>query len=146
MSRSLVETLLGAVVLAVAIGFIVFAYTRSGVATVSGYEVSAAFNRVDGISNGSDVRIGGIKVGSVTGRELEPETYRAVLRMSIDESVEIPADSFAAVMSDSLLGGKFIDIQPGAEEQLLADGGRFTYTQSTLLLEELIAKIGFGSD
>ena len=146
MSRSLVETLLGAVVLAVAIGFIVFAYTRSGVATVSGYEVSAAFSRVDGIANGSDVRIGGIKVGSVIGRELDHETYRAVLRMSIDESVEIPTDSFATVMSESLLGGKFIDIQPGAEEEPIGDGGRIHYTQSSLLLEELIGKFGFGSD
>ena len=146
MSRSLVETLLGAAVLAVAVGFIVFAYTRSGVATVSGYEVSAAFSRVDGIANGSDVRIGGIKVGTVSGRELEPETYRAVLRMSIDETVQLPTDSTAAVVSDGLLGGKFIDLQPGAEEALLADGGRISYTQSSLLLEELIGKFAFGTE
>ena len=146
MSRSLVETLMGAVVLAVAIGFIVFAYTRSGVATVSGYEVSAAFNRVDGITNGSDVRIGGIKVGTVVDRELEPETFRAVLRMSIDESVELPTDSTAAVVSDGLLGGKFIDLQPGAEEALIKDGGRISYTQSSLLLEELIGKFAFGAE
>ena len=146
MSRSLVETLLGAVVLAVAIGFIVFAYTRSGVATVSGYEVSAAFNRVDGITNGSDVRIGGIKVGTVVDRELEPETFRAVLRMSIDESVELPTDSTAAVVSDGLLGGKFIDLQPGAEEALIKEGGRISYTQSSLLLEELIGKFAFGTE
>ncbi len=146
MSRSLVETLLGAVVLAVAIGFVVFAYTRSGVATVSGYEVSAAFNRVDGIANGSDVRIGGIKVGSVIERTLEPETYRAVLRMSIDETVELSLDTTAAVVSDGLLGGKFIDLQPGAEETLIADGGRIAYTQSSLLLEELIGKFAFGAE
>jgi phospholipid/cholesterol/gamma-HCH transport system substrate-binding protein len=146
MSRSLVETLLGAVVLAVAIGFVVFAYTRSGVATVSGYEVSAAFNRVDGIANGSDVRIGGIKVGSVIERTLEPETYRAVLRMSIDETVELSLDTTAAVVSDGLLGGKFIDLQPGAEETLIAAGGRIAYTQSSLLLEELIGKFAFGAE
>ena len=146
MSRSLVETFLGAVVLAVAIGFIVFAYTRSGVATVSGYEVSAAFNRVDGIAAGSDVRIGGIKIGSVIERSLEPETYRAVLRMSIDETVALPTDTTAAVVSDGLLGGKFIDIQPGAEEALIADGGRIAYTQSTLLLEELIGQFAFGTE
>ena len=146
MSRSLVETLLGAVVLAVAIGFVVFAYNKSGVATVSGYEVSAAFNRVDGISNGSDVRIGGIKVGTVIERTLDPETFRAVLRMSIDETVELPMDSTAAVVSDGLLGGKFIDLQPGAEETLIKDGGRIAYTQSSLLLEELIGKFAFGTE
>ena len=146
MPRSLVETLLGAVVLAVAIGFVVFAYNKSGVATASGYEVSAAFNRVDGISNGSDVRIGGIKVGTVIERTLDPETYRAVLRMSIDEAVELPMDSTAAVVSDGLLGGKFIDLQPGAEETLIKDGGRISYTQSSLLLEELIGKFAFGTE
>ena len=146
MSRSLVETLLGAVVLAVAIGFLIFAYNKSGVATSGGYEVSAAFNRVDGITNGSDVRIGGIKVGTVVDRELEPETFRAVLRMSIDEAVALPMDSTAAVVSDGLLGGKFIDLQPGAEETLIADGGRIAYTQSSLLLEELIGKFAFGSE
>ena len=146
MSRSLVETLLGAAVLAVAIGFVVFAYTRSGVATVSGYEVSAAFNRVDGIADGSDVRIGGIKIGSVIERELDPVTFQAVLHMSIDETVELSVDSTAAVVSDGLLGGKFIDIQPGAEEALLADGGRISYTQSSLLLEELIGKFAFGTE
>ena len=146
MSRSLAETLLGAAVLAVAIGFVVFAYTRSGVATVSGYEVSAAFNRVDGIANGSDVRIGGIKIGSVIERELDHVTFQAVLHMSIDETVELSVDSTAAVVSDGLLGGKFIDIQPGAEEALLADGGRIAYTQSSLLLEELIGKFAFGTE
>ena len=146
MSRSLVETLLGAAVLAVAIGFVVFAYSRSGVATVSGYGVSAAFNRVDGIANGSDVRIGGIKIGSVIERELDPVTFQAVLHMSIDETVELSVDSTAAVVSDGLLGGKFIDIQPGAEEALLADGGRIAYTQSSLLLEELIGKFAFGTE
>ena len=146
MSRSLVETLLGAVVLAVAIGFLVFAYNKSGVATAGGYEVSAAFSRVDGISNGSDVRIGGIKVGTVVERTLEPETFRAVLRMSIDETVELPMDSSAAVVSDGLLGGKFIDLQPGAEETLIKDGGRIAYTQPSLLLEELIGKFAFGTE
>ena len=108
--------------------------------------MSAAFNRVDGIANGSDVRIGGIKVGSVIERTLEPETYRAVLRMSIDETVELSLDTTAAVVSDGLLGGKFIDLQPGAEETLIADGGRIAYTQSSLLLEELIGKFAFGAE
>ena len=146
MTRSLVETFLGAVVLVVAIGFVIFAYTRSGVATVSGYEVSASFDRVNGIANGSDVSIGGIKVGSVIDRSLEPETYRAVLRMSIDETVEIPTDTLAAVVSDGLLGGKFIDLQLGGDETYIPDGGRISYTQSTILIEELIGKFFLNSE
>jgi phospholipid/cholesterol/gamma-HCH transport system substrate-binding protein len=146
MSRSLVETLLGAVVLAVAIGFVVFAYTRSSVATISGYEVTAKFNRVDGLSNGSDVRIGGIKIGSVVDQSLDPVTFQAVLRMGLKEGVEIPTDSSAAVMSEGLLGGKFVDIQPGGEDALLTDGSQIMITQSSLLLEELIGKFAFGTN
>ena len=146
MSRSLVETLLGALVLAVAAGFIAFAYTRSSVATVSGYEVTASFNRVDGLTVGSDVRIGGIKIGSVIEQRLDPVTFQAVLRMSVSDDIELPTDSAAAVASDGLLGGKFIDIQPGGEDALLADGGHITFTQSSLLLEDLIGRFAFGTD
>ncbi len=145
MSRSLVETLLGAVVLAVAIGFVVFAYTRSSVATVSGYEITARFDRVDGLADGADVRIGGIKIGSVIEQRLDPASYRAVLRMSIEETVRLPADSTAAVASEGLLGGKFIDVQPGGDDVMLADGGRIEFTQSSLLLEELIGRFAFGA-
>lgn len=145
MSRSLVETLLGAVVLAVAIGFVVFAYTRSSVATVSGYEITARFDRVDGLADGADVRIGGIKIGSVIEQRLDPASYRAVLRMSIEETVLLPADSTAAVASEGLLGGKFIDVQPGGDDAMLADGGRIEFTQSSLLLEELIGRFAFGA-
>lgn len=145
MSRSLVETLLGAAVLAVAIGFVVFAYTRSSVATVSGYEITARFDRVDGLTDGADVRIGGIKIGSVIEQRLDPASYRAVLRMSIEESVRLPADSTAAVASEGLLGGKFIDVQPGGADAMLADGGRIEFTQSSLLLEELIGRFAFGA-
>ena len=145
MSRSLVETLLGAVVLAVAIGFVVFAYTRSSVATVSGYEITARFDRVDGLADGADVRVGGIKIGSVIEQRLDPASYRAVLRMSIEETVRLPADSTAAVASEGLLGGKFIDVQPGGDDVMLADGGRIEFTQSSLLLEELIGRFAFGA-
>ncbi len=146
MSRGLVETLLGAVVLAVAIGFVVFAYTRSSVATVSGYEVTAKFNRVDGLTAGSDVRIGGIKIGTVVEQNLDPITFQAVLRMSIRDDIQLPTDTAAAVVSDGLLGGKFIDIQPGGEDALLADGDTILYTQSSLLLEDLIGRFAFGTD
>ena len=145
MSRSLVETLLGAAVLSVAIGFVVFAYTRSSVATVSGYEITARFDRIDGLAHGADVRIGGVKIGSVIEQRLDPASYRAVLRMSIEETVPLPADSTAAVASEGLLGGKFIDIQPGGDDVMLADGGRIAFTQSSLLLEELIGRFAFGA-
>ena len=83
MSRSVAETIMGTIVLGIAVAFIVFAYTRSSVATVTGYEIQAKFTRIDGLVSGADVRVGGIKVGSVVDQRLDPETYQAILRISI---------------------------------------------------------------
>lgn len=146
MRRSLVETLLGAVVIAVAVAFIVFAYTRSSVATVEGYEVTARFTRVDGLLRGSDVRIGGIKVGSVIEQELDPVTFQAVVRLSVSREIELPEDSTAAVVSDGLLGGKYLNLEPGGAEEIIEPGGEIQYTQSSIMLEQLIGKFAFGNE
>ena len=99
--------------LVVAVIFIVFAYARSDVATVSGYEVTARFTAVDGLRVGDDVRISGIKVGSIIGADLDPEMFDAVLRLSIDPSFELPEDTDAAVSTEGLLGGKYVALEPG---------------------------------
>ena len=106
MTRNLLETLLGAVVLIVAVGFLVFAYRSSQVQQNGGYELIARFDKVDGLEPGSDVRISGIKIGSVLDQSLDPETYRAQVRFSLREDVRLPADTSAAVVSNGLLGGK----------------------------------------
>lgn len=146
MSRSLVETLLGAAVLVVAVLFIVFAYTRSSVATVDGYLVSAKFTRVDGLLRGADVRIGGIKVGSVIDQSLDGKTYRAVVVMSLSDAVALPVDSSAAVVSDGLLGGKYIDIEPGGEDEMLEENGEIAHTQSSFMIEQVVGKFIFGGE
>lgn len=146
MRRSLVETLMGAVVIAVAVAFVVFAYTRSSVATVEGYHVTAKFTRIDGLLRGSDVRIGGIKVGSVISQDLDPKTYQAVVRLSVARDIELPTDSTAAVVSDGLLGGKYLNIEPGGAEDFIKPGGEIQYTQSSIMLEQLIGKFAFGNE
>ncbi len=145
MSKSLVETLLGAAVVAVAVVFIVFAYTRSNVETVRGYTVSAKFTRVDGLTEGSDVRIGGIKIGSVVGQDLDPASYQAVVRMSIDPKYVLPVDSTAAVVSDGLLGGKYLSVEPGGAEETIQPNGQFKYTQSSVNIEELLGRFMFSN-
>ena len=82
MTRNVLETLLGAIVLIVAIGFLTFAYSSSQVGDTGGYELIARFDRVDGLERGADVRISGIKVGTVVDQTLDPETYRAEVRFS----------------------------------------------------------------
>ena len=108
MGRNLVETLIGAAVLVVAVVFIAYASNRSNVATVEGYEGFARFSSVEGLKVGDDVRISGIKVGSIIDQSLDPGFFQAVVRMSIEPSVELPEDITVAVTSEGLLGGKFI--------------------------------------
>ena len=144
MSRNIVETLMGAFVLAVAIAFIVFAYSRTTVATVSGYEVIAKFQRLDGLNRGADVRISGIKVGSVIELALEPNpSFRAVARLSIAPEYQLPTDSTVSIVSDGLLGGRYASIEPGGADEIIKPGGEIQYTQSSILLEQLIGKLVF---
>ncbi len=145
MSRNIVETLLGAVVLLVAFGFLTWAYSRSNVAGPDGYLLNAAFDRIDGLEVGADVRVSGIRVGKVVEERLDLDTYRAEVVFSVREDVRLPRDSSAAIVSSGLLGGKYLSIIPGAEEDMLPPGGRITFTQSPVNLEDLLGRYIFGS-
>ena len=143
MRGNVVEALLGAVVLVVAAGFLVFAYSSTDVAAIAGYQVQAKFDRVDGLRIGSDVRLGGIKVGTVVGQELEADTYLAVVRMTIDPRIKLPADSSAEIISDGLLGSKYLSLVPGGDEGIIEVGGEIRFTQSPVILENLIGQLIF---
>lgn len=143
MRGNVVEALLGAVVLVVAAGFLVFAYSSTEVGSVAGYEVSAKFDRVDGLAVGSDVRLGGIKIGTIVGQTLEPDTYLAIVRMSIDPAIRLPTDSSAEIVSDGLLGGRYLSLVPGGAEEMLATGDEIRFTQSPVSLESLIGRLIF---
>ena len=145
MKRNLMETIMGAVVICVAVFFVATAYSNSGIDNENGYSIVAAFDRVDGVTRGTDVKVGGIKIGSVEEMDLNPETYRAEITMDIKSDVKLPSDSTAEISSDGLLGGKFVNIVPGADEEMLKAGGRIEYTQSSLNLEQLLGKFAFGS-
>ena len=143
MPRNLVETLLGALVLVVALGFLAWSYGRSDAGDPGGYTIRARFDRVDGLETGGDVRISGIKVGQVLAQELDPATFRAQVTFSVRDGIELPADSSAAIVSSGLLGGKYLAVVPGGDDNLLADGGEITLTQSSVNLEALIGRYIF---
>jgi phospholipid/cholesterol/gamma-HCH transport system substrate-binding protein len=143
MQKNLLETLMGAVVLVVAGVFLSFAYKASEMQVENGYTVSSKFGNASGISLGSDVRIGGIKIGVVSGLGLDPNTYEAVVSMQIGGSTKIPADSSAAIVGNGLLGEKYIQLTPGSDDKMLAEGGKVAFTQSAVNLEELIGKFMF---
>jgi len=143
MQKNILETVMGAVVLIVALGFLAFAYEGSQMKVEAGYVISGKFGNASGISLGSDVRIGGIKIGVVSGMDLDPNTYEAVVSMQIRQNTKLPKDSSAAIVSSGLLGEKFIQITPGSDDKMLADGGKVQFTQSSVSLEELIGKFMF---
>jgi phospholipid/cholesterol/gamma-HCH transport system substrate-binding protein len=145
MRGNVIETVMGAVVILVAALFLVFAYKTSQLRAVAGYQVTAEFSRVDGIREGSDVRIAGIKIGSVVAEQLDPKTFLATLRMSIDPSVKLPDDTVAEIISSGLLGDKYLSLVPGGSDKEIPPGGRITYTQSSVSLENLIGQMMFSA-
>jgi phospholipid/cholesterol/gamma-HCH transport system substrate-binding protein len=143
MKRNPIETILGAVVLLIAGMFLAFAYTTADIQAVTGYSVSAKFIKVGGLQTGSDVRISGIRVGTVTNQALDPKTFQAQVTMSISSDVNLPDDSEAAIVSDGLLGGKYVNLIPGRGTQMLVDGGMIPKTRDFQSVEDLVGEIIF---
>jgi phospholipid/cholesterol/gamma-HCH transport system substrate-binding protein len=143
MGRNLVETVMGAVVLMIAGFFLVFAYNTSNLRPIAGYAVRAQFSSVEGLQPGSDVRIGGVKVGSVTAQRLHSGDYRAVLTMSIREGIKLPVDTKAIISGDSLLGGKHVKLEPGGADKFIAADGEITKTEGAVILEQTLGRAIF---
>jgi len=143
MKRNIVESVLGALVLFVALGFFVWAYARAEVGDPGGYTLVAKFDRIDGLDPGGPVRISGIRVGQILSMDLDPVSFRAQVRFSVARDIELPADSSAQILSSSLLGGKYLAIVPGGDDLVLADGDEIQFTQSSINFEDLIGQFMF---
>ena len=143
MRQNAVETVLGGGVLIVAGFFLVFALNTAQVRSVDGYNVSAAFFKVGGLTSGSDVRVNGIKIGTVNDLKLDPVTYDAVVTMSIREDVQLPEDSVAEIGSAGIIGGKFVSITPGGGKTMIAAGGKVSRTKDFKSLEDQVGEIIF---
>lgn len=145
MGRNIVETIVGALVLVVAGVFVFYAFAKSDRGGPAGYEILARFDRIDGLKRGADVTLSGVKVGSVTGFDLDRKTYQAVVRMMVSSNVSLPVDTHAKIVSESLLGGMVVVLEPGGDTKMLSAGGEIDRTQGAVPLSELIAKFMFGS-
>jgi len=145
MKTNLLEVIMGAVVLVTCTLFVIFVYSTSHWRPVEGYEVLAKFNRIDGLRQGGDVRLGGVKVGTIKEIRLDTESYLAVVYLLLSPDVRLPRDSAAEIASESLLGSKFLAIVPGGEEDLIAAGGEIAHTQSSVSLEALIGQFMFNA-
>jgi len=143
MNRNPLETIMGALVLLVAAVFLVFAYTTADLRQVTGYPIQANFTKVGGLTVGGEVRVAGIQVGSVTGQRLDPETFEAVVDMSVLDSVRLPVDTRAIITSDGLLGGSYVKLIPGSKDAKLEPGDSIDVTQDYQSLEDLVGEIIF---
>ena len=145
MSNNIAEAVIGAVVVATAVSFALYAGRSSGSgAGRDSYTLLANFRSVEGISVGTDVRLAGIKVGSVTGLELDPDDYQVQANFSVRKDLRIPDDSDVKIGSEGLLGGSFLELTPGASEYMLEPGDEVVNTQSSISLLNLLMKFGSG--
>jgi phospholipid/cholesterol/gamma-HCH transport system substrate-binding protein len=146
MKNNLLESLIGFVVILIAIIFFVYSYTMMGNKNSSKtYEITAVFNEVSGLMSGSDVRLSGIKIGSVTSQTLNADTFDAVVSMQINNDIKIPTDSSAKISAEGLLGGNYISIEPGGSDEILSDGDVIEFTQGSIDLIGLLGNAVFGS-
>ncbi|MBS0643919.1 MAG: outer membrane lipid asymmetry maintenance protein MlaD [Proteobacteria bacterium] len=139
------ETLTGAVVLLIAGGFLAYAVAHSGRTVGSGYPLRAEFDRIDGLATGADVKIGGVKVGTVTDERIDPASFKAIVSFTVQDNIKLPKDTAAVITSESLLGGKYISLAPGGDTTDLKPGQTINITQSSVSLEELLGKFIFSA-
>jgi phospholipid/cholesterol/gamma-HCH transport system substrate-binding protein len=145
MANSAAETVIGAVVLVVAAGFLTYAARTADVDVGGTYELVANFRKADGVTTGGDVRISGVKVGAIREMSLNPETFQARVVVSIRDGVKVPEDSAATIATDGLLGGAHVAIQPGGSEFMLEPGDEFEFTQGSVNILDLVGRAISGS-
>ncbi|WP_341758160.1 outer membrane lipid asymmetry maintenance protein MlaD [Candidatus Tisiphia endosymbiont of Ditula angustiorana] len=148
MKQNVIETLVGFIVILVALGFFVFAYKIGNSSKVeSGYILKANFQNAEGIVQGSSVMLAGIKIGSVTNITLDKTSFFALLTISINNDIKLPKDTSIAIVTSGILGSRYVSVTPGSSEENLAGGDQIKYTQSAVNIESLIGKLiySFGS-
>lgn len=146
MRANIVEATIGALVLLVAGFFFYYAYSASTGSHRNGYMLSANFDRVDGLNIGSDIKMSGVKIGLVKDIRIDPKSYMATVTLLLDSSVQLPTDTVAEIISESLMGGKYVALVPGGEEKILTSGQQITFTQAAVSWESLIGKFLFSKD
>ena len=142
MKERVIETAVGFIVICVAIFSFMFFYKISDSGEDGeGYFLNAYFQNIEGVAEGNDVKLSGIKIGYIDNVTLENGTYFAVARLKIKKGIDIPSDSRAIVSTSGLLGGKYIRINPGSADDNLKENGKFKFTQSSINIEDLISKL-----
>ncbi len=135
------ESVIGALVVTGVVFVMALSYGGKKVdGALDGYPITGIFNKIDGLSEGADVRLGGIKIGSVASFKLD-EYFQVKMTMEIDHDVKLPLDTSAAIHTDGIFGSKYVVLEPGGEEDSLAPGGSIEFTQEAVIVEDLLELI-----
>lgn len=146
MAENKLEILAGALVLAAAAGFFAYAGQSAGLGDTSGtYPLTASFRSVQGITAGSDVKLAGVKVGTITRLTLNPQTYFADVVIDVHDDIVLPVDSAILISSEGLLGGNFVELVPGGLPDNLGPGDEIEDTQGAVSLVSLLMKFVSGN-
>lgn len=144
MKRNMIETILGAIVLILALVFFIYGTGKAEIGTASGgYIVKAQFTEIGTLAEGDDVRISGVKIGTVADIALDPAMYNAEVSMAIAPDVRLPYDTVARISSEGLLGGAYLGLDPGGDDEMLQEGDTIVMTQSAQNLEQLLGQFIF---
>jgi phospholipid/cholesterol/gamma-HCH transport system substrate-binding protein len=138
------ETLIGAAVVAAAVAFLAFAYLRTGSGSLSGYEINAKLAKADGLAVGTDVRLAGIKIGTVSDLTLDPNTYLVTVHMNIRNDIKLPVDSSVLVTQAGLLGGQYLSVTPGGDDKMMVAGSYFENAQGSIDVMNLVGRFAGG--
>lgn len=141
--EKLLETTVGFFILAFSLAFVFYLKDKAGLHEIVGYSLVAKFDKADGIRSGVDVRVSGIKVGSVISTKIDPVSYLAVVEISVDKNLQVPLDSSISVSTDGLLGAKYLSISPGGDTEMLRPGDEVKHTQGSINLESILSKFMF---
>ena len=130
-----------------ALVFLALQATDRGVVSGGGYTVTAEFSNVGTLRPRAKVNMAGVSVGMVEHIELDPVTFDARVTMRIsDRFDELPEDTSASIVTAGILGDQFISLEPGGSPEFLRDGDRIMFTNSALVLEQLISRYLFNTE
>lgn len=142
-NHNIIEATVGAFVVIAAVIFFYFGYTSTHHEANKTYRLYALFDRIDGLNIGNDVRMSGVKIGYVESFELDPQSYQAKVALRVKHDLKLSTDTRAEISSESLMGGKYLALTPGAETEVFKENGVITQTQSSVNLENMIGKMMF---
>lgn len=141
MAEDRLEIVTGAAVLAAAIGFLAYAMGGDRLALgADSYPLTASFRSVEGIGLGTDVRMAGVKIGTISDLKLNPDTFFADATIQVQNGILLPDDSAILISSEGLLGGNYVELVPGGSPDTIAPGGEIEDTQGAVSLITLLMK------